>query len=318
MKHMTETPDFEVVIPVYNGGKLFQYCLQSIADQNVQPSRILVVDSSSTDSSADLARRAGCKVHTIAKSNFDHGGTRNVALELVTATIVVFLTQDAILHGEGSLKCLLDSFGKEGIAAVYGRQLPHDDADPLAVFTRSKTYPDTSYYCSEDDAHPVGFSKCFMSNSFAAYNVETLRSIGGFPEKLILGEDSYAAARLLIEGHRIGYNAEALVKHSHNYTISQEFRRYFDTGVFHDTQSWMLTRFGSPMSRGKEFALSQVRWLRNTGESQLVVRSVLTSAAKFLGYKLGRNHHRIGTRLSQRLAMHKSYFSSVSQNSSLF
>lgn len=308
---MSELPDFEIIIPVYNGGEVFKSCLNAIAGQSVTARRIIVVDSASTDGSAEVAQRAGCLVQAIPKETFDHGGTRSLALGMVESPISVFITQDALLEGPDSLANLLRSFERPGLAAVYGRQLPHDDADPLAVFARSKTYSDQSYYCRKDDSVPVGFAKCFMSNSFAAYDTHALREIGGFPEKLILGEDSFATAKLLIAGYEVGYNANAMVKHSHNYTPRQEFQRYFDTGVFHDAQYWIIDAFGSPLSRGKDFAISQIKWLASNGHAGLIHKSILSSLAKLIGYKLGRKHQKIGSIMSKRLAMHKSYFSST-------
>lgn len=116
--------------------------------------RKIVVDSSSTDGSADLARAAGFEVVTIAKAAFDHGGTRNFALNMVTEDFVVFLTQDAILATTDAVARLLQVFDDTSVAGAYGRQLPHLNADPLAKFTRARNYGKASYVTARGDAMP--------------------------------------------------------------------------------------------------------------------------------------------------------------------
>ena len=54
-------------------------------------------------------------------------------------------------------------------------------------------------------------------------------------------------------GWRTAYVAEAQVYHSHPFTVVQEFRRYFDTGVYHRQEMWLRESFGSPVGEGKRF-----------------------------------------------------------------
>lgn len=57
---------------------------------------------------------------------------------------------------------------------------------------------------------------------------------------MIFGEDTIAAAMLLQGGKKIAYVSDAEAYHSHNYTVGQEFKRYFDIGVLHSTENWIL------------------------------------------------------------------------------
>ena len=60
--------------------------------------QILIVDSSSDEGTRELAVAEGYRVVRIDRCDFNHGGTRQLALELVPwASLVVYLTQDAIL-----------------------------------------------------------------------------------------------------------------------------------------------------------------------------------------------------------------------------
>ena len=54
---------------------------------NVRPDQVLILDSCSTDGTAELARQSGFRVHQIARSDFNHGGTRQVGAELLGLSV---------------------------------------------------------------------------------------------------------------------------------------------------------------------------------------------------------------------------------------
>lgn len=63
---------------------------------------------------------------------------------------------------------------------------------------------------------------------------------------------------MVLAGWYNAYCAEAKVYHSHNYTILQEVRRYFDTGAFHAMSHGSV----APLDRRKEkaFVSSWQNW----------------------------------------------------------
>lgn len=297
-----------VIIPVLNGGDVFVDCISALSLQNLDLQTKIVMDCCSTDGSAQRAKKLGFRVETVPKGTFDHGGTRALAVELVDDAIIVMLTQDAVLEGSDSLHYLVSAFDDPQVVAAYGRQLPHHGADPLAAYARTKNYGTEGYVTDLKALWPVGIRKAYMSNSFAAYRRSALLEIGNFPSKLILGEDFFCAGKMLKAGYKIAYVAQAMVRHSHNYTLLEEFRRYFDIGVFHAEQSWLLHDFGFANGEGVNFALGQMKWLWQQGHVLSIPRSILHSAAKFVGYKIGRQHRRLGPSVARHLTMHKLYF----------
>lgn len=301
-----------VVVPTYNGGVLWKKAACLLAEQSPLPFRVKVIDSSSRDDTCETAQHFHFEVEQIDQKDFDHGGTRSYALEDIDTEFVVFLTQDALLEGADAIANLVSVFAKEpDVVCAYGRQLPHRDANPLAQHARYNSYKSDGYVTAIGELFPAGFRKAFLSNSFAAYRVDFLRSIGGFPKHLILGEDSYVAAKALVAHKKVAYVAEAAVRHSHNYSVLQEFQRYFDIGVFHSTQSWMIKSLGSVEGEGVKFALDQLRYVCRLKQYHWVVISACASMAKFIGYKLGKKHVQLGASLSRRLSMYKSYWNRV-------
>lgn len=297
-----------LVIPVWNGGERYRECLDAVAEQVPPVSERLVMESGSKDGSRALSLQYGFRVHDVAPGTFNHGGTRSDALQLVDDDIIVFLTQDAILDDPRAIANLVAAFDDPAVGAAYGRQLPHRDANLFAEHARATSYTAKSYVTSMEADFPVGIRKCFASNSFAAYRRTALEQVGGFPRSVILSEDAYAVARMLQKGWKVAYVAEAKVRHSHNYTLREEFSRYFDIGVFHSMESWLLETFGRPEGEGARIAIDQIRFCLSRKRPDAAIRSVAMSGAKFLGYKLGSQHARLGVNWSRRLAMHKGFF----------
>ena len=268
-----------------------------------------MIDSSSSDDTVKLAEEAEFSVYSIPQSIFNHGRTRNQAVEFGKSftDVVIFMTQDAILASSDSLANLLAPFVDPEVAAVCGRQLPHHDATPLAAHARYFNYPSESRVRTMADISVLGIKTAFMSNSFAAYRLSVFDKLGGFPDNTILAEDMYLAAKMILSGYKVAYCAEATVFHSHNYTLKQEFQRYFDTGVFQQEQKWIQQKLGRAASEGKSFVLSELKFL-SIKSPLLIPRAILSTLAKLIGFKLGYYYYMLPYKWSKALSMHKGYW----------
>lgn len=297
-----------VVVPVLNGGTVWRHAAAGLLEQIPPPVHILVIDSGSTDGSLQVAATAGFSIEHIDKSQFDHGETRQSAVEkLVGMDIVVFLTQDAVLQGPDSLAVLLRAFEDDKVGVAYGRQLPRPGAGLLEAHARIFNYPKNASVRSFEDRYRLGIKAAFASNSFAAYRREALMQVGGFPTRLILSEDMVAAAKLLKSGWLIAYVADACVLHSHSYTLAQEFRRYFDIGVLHQDQHWLLDEFGRPEGEGMAFVRSELKYLSRHAPWLLPVSAIRT-LAKYIGYRLGMAYRYIPRGARSKFSMHARYW----------
>jgi rhamnosyltransferase len=272
------------------------------------PDEVLIVDSSSTDETANLALAAGFKVYSIPRTDFNHGGTRQFAAELSSdAEILVYLTQDAILYGPEELTNLLGAFDDRSVAAAYGRQFPRIRAEPVEAHARYFNYPAKSSIRDLGDRERLGFKTIFISNSFAAYRRVALMEVGGFPKDVIFGEDTITAAKLLLGGWKIAYVAEARVYHSHGYTWTQDFKRYFDIGVLHSRESWLLREFGGAGGEGGRFVRSELGYLWPK-HWWLIPSALIRTVLKLVGYRLGRIEKKLSVRWKRRLSMHRRFW----------
>jgi len=297
------------IIPTYNGREELSRLLNSLEPQSVQPD-LFIIDSSSMDGTTELARSRVENVDTIRGCDFNHGGTRQLMVDRHPGyDVYVFLTQDACLADEHAIENIVAPFADPTVGAVCGRQLPHLDANPFAEHARLFNYPAGSRIKSIDDAAELGIKTPFISNSFAAYRRQMLIGAGGFPKHVILCEDMYVAARMLTNGWKIAYAGDALCRHSHNYTLMEEFRRYFDQGVFHVREPWIRERFGGAGSEGLRFLRSELSFL---GVSRLPLwpETLVRNALKLFAYKLGQKEKWLPISLKKKLSMHRRYWDS--------
>ena len=314
----TFKPQFGVIVPTYNPGReAWAKWVQALQTQNCKPMQVVVVDSGSTDGSLDLSLQAGFTVLHTKAQDFNHGGTRQWALNEgflnpepnPAPEFIVFLTQDAILAGPNALAELLQAFQDPQVAAAYGRQLPNPEAHWLEAHTRSFNYPDTGRTVQLQDKASLGIKACFLSNSFAAFRLQALMAQGGFPANLPLGEDTFTAAKLLLSGQSLRYQASAAVYHSHNYNGILDFQRMFDTGVFHAQNPWLLQSFGKAEGEGAKLVRSQWhRLLQQPQFMQGLLQWLSINALKLLGYKLGRAHQWLPLALTKKFAMNKVFW----------
>lgn len=297
-----------VIIPILGAGKELRDLLAKLRTQTVQ-SEIIIVDSSSTDEAHLIAASFGARLMKVKKGEFDHGGTRTLAAEEARGDIVIFLTQDVLPFDDRSIENLVRPFEDETVGAVYGRQLPYPDASPFAAHLRLFNYPETSSLRSISDKEKFKIKTPFLSNAFSAYRKKALLGVGGFKDRLILAEDTYAGARLLLAGYKIAYTADAAVYHSHNYTAFQEFKRYFDIGVFHQCEGWILEEFGKAEGEGMAYVRSAVGYLVRKGKYLLLPQLAIRAALKLAGYNLGRVYQKLPLSLIKRMSMQKDWWS---------
>jgi rhamnosyltransferase len=275
-------------IPTLNASGTWENFWEAIKVQTLQPSEVLVIDSSSTDGTAEMAKRDGCRVISIPRTEFRHGGTRQLAAELASgADVLVYLTQDSILADANALARLIAAFEDASVGAAYGRQLPRPGANPIEAHARLFNYPPISAIRSLENTAATGFKAIFFSNSFGAYRRTALAQAGGFPSESNFGEDTVVAARLLQSGWRIAYVAEARVYHSHAYSCREEFQRYYRIGQLHGNEPWLLRDFGKASGEGQRFAISEIRYIFRRAP-WLIPEAMLRSGLKYMGYRRGR------------------------------
>lgn len=297
-----------VVIPVRNGGADLARCLQAIRRQQAGAVEIVVVDSGSTDSSVEVARGHGARVHEIPASEFGHGRTRNLGASLAGGDVLVFTSQDAYAADDRWLELLVEPLERDEVAGSYGRQLPHHDATPPERYFLDFLYGPTSRVQRLEGGGEPSFEQTLFSNVSSAMRRATWEAFP-FADDLIMSEDQEWSRRVLRAGLEVAYVAEAVVHHSHRYTVAAAFRRFFDSGVSAE-RSYAAGANGSGALRraGARYAKGELEWLWETGQRRWIPYAAVYELAKFAGMQLGRRHRRLPRGLARRFSALPAYW----------
>jgi GT2 family glycosyltransferase len=302
-----------VIVPVRDGGDDLRRCLDAIAGQQVDDEiETIVADSESRDGSRELARAQGARVLEIGSSEFGHGATRNLAAGEARGEILVFTTQDAYADDDRWLARLTQPLhGDEPLAGVYGRQIPHDGASPPELFFLDFLYgPDARVQRAEGEAD-LSLRTTLFSNVNSAIKREVWERFP-FADDLFFAEDQDWARRVLLAGHALRYEPEAAVRHSHAYTVTTAFKRFFDTGA--SAERGFLA--GGSASAGvlrKEalrYARDEVAWLARTGQRRWIPYAAVYELAKFAGLQLGARHRRLPLWAKRRFSFYPDHWAS--------
>lgn len=304
----------DVIIPVYHPDEKLHRLLHGIEQQTCQPEHLFLLHTVAKGTSTNLdwaipeSLQKQAKVIRIEKSTFDHGGTRDMGIQLSDADVILLMTQDAVpLHGN-----LLESLVKtleqdEHIAVAYGRQISDRKSNVPERYTRTFNYPAESVVKSKADLPKLGIKTYFCSNVCAAYRRKIYQKLGGFEKHIIFNEDMVFAARAIQQGYYVAYDAEAVVRHSHDYTCKQLVRRNFDMGV---SQACYPEIFQSVKSEreGIRMVLKILDELAGRKEFLQMWKFITESSCKYVGYQLGKHYKWLPRRMVMRLTMNETYW----------
>lgn len=302
---MTET--IGVVIITHRSKQHLSHSLPLLLASSLQP-RVMVVNSSSQDGTVEEAERLGAETWVIPRASFNHGATREQARQRLGTDIVVMMTPDAYVVDASMLELLVEPLLSQRASVSYGRQAPRENAGFLEAFARQFNYPTSSHVRGIEDVSRFGVYTFFCSNSWAAYRNCALNEIGGFPTTL-MSEDALATAALLRRGHKIAYVAEAVVRHSHDYTLVHELQRYFDTGYVRAKHAQLIDFGVTDSQRGRQYFVELNRLLLKERPSLLPYAWTQT-VAKWLGYQMGRFGSYLPVAIAKRLSSQDYYWSS--------
>jgi rhamnosyltransferase len=275
-----------VIVPTLNAGSTFAELIHRLKRQTVSISDIQIVDSDSHDGTAETAGRLGCKVTVIPRKGFDHGGTRNLGVEMSSGEILVFLTQDALPLSEEFLARLIAPIDGRITAAAYARQIPAPEATPKEAFARLYNYPPESCMRHISHLEHRTLKTFFFSNAASAIRRDCFEKVGRFPSPVATNEDMLLCARLMDAGYQIAYVAEAEVIHSHEFSLTEVFRRYFRIGTVVGEHQATL-RVEHHAAGGLEFVRRQIAHLYRIGHPELIPGAVVEAGVKALAFSCG-------------------------------
>jgi len=225
-----------IVILMKNGAQYLHNLVKALSRQVTQEDiEVVVVDSGSTDGSVKLLRDL-CDLHgvrlelaSVAPADFGHGRTRNHAIDMASGDIIAILSQDALPVSDHWLADLVRPFEDEAVAGVFGRQIARQSTRPCESLFYELTYPTQKRRIGGSGGTSFSNLSLFFSNVNGAIR-RSLALTFPFRDDLVMSEDQFWGRAVLEEGYSIIYEPDAAVVHSHDYTLSQLFKRYFQSG----------------------------------------------------------------------------------------
>ena len=115
-------PLVSIIIPVYNGEKFIDKCLDSVLNQTYKNTEIIISNDGSKDKSLDMIKKYAKKYKNIKYDSHDNVGlsiTRNIALESATGDYVTYLDVDDYLDYDFLEKMLKDNKDYDVIIGSY-------------------------------------------------------------------------------------------------------------------------------------------------------------------------------------------------------
>ena len=288
----------DVIIPTYKPTEKFFRILDMLDKQTYPVNRIIIVNTEEKYfdrllfSSPQKRIPEKVTVRHISRREFDHGGTRRLAVKMSDADIFICMTDDALPADEKMIEYLVKALSEEKVAVAYARQLSDEHATLVEHFTRNYNYPDTSLMKSEEDVEKLGIKTYFCSNVCAAYWRHIYDESGGFIKHTIFNEDMIFAGKRILAGDKVAYVAEAKVIHSHNYTGSQQFHRNFDLAV---SQAQHQEVFEGVPSEGEGIRMvkATAKYLIRSGQPLEIWNLIYQSGCKYMGYFLGKRYEKL-------------------------
>lgn len=234
--------DFSVVIPVLNAENTIFTILKEISKYAAYYSiEVIIIDSGSTDKTSAIVDKCNfanlsIHYHTIKKTDFNHGKTRNLGVYLAKGRYIVFLTKFALPVNNFFKHFKEDLENIAHCVAVFGQQIPpkhsitFQDLELLCEFTELNSYTNKKGLFIQNSSlltkKPISqdlYIWYLLSNSFSCYKREFLLK-NPFPVT-DYAEDIWIGKRILRLGLTKVYDKKAKVFYTHPYTFRQYYKR---------------------------------------------------------------------------------------------
>jgi rhamnosyltransferase len=205
------------------------------SQQAMAPPEIVAVDSGSTVRTLVILEGRVKRVIPIEPSEFNHGLTRNLAIEQTTGDLIVFIVQDALPTSDRWLEDLTAPLvADETVAGAFARQVPRPEASGVTrhYLALGAAAGDESWYSEisgeaewQETTPEERLWRCVFDNVCSCVR-RSVWAAHPFAETPI-GEDIEWARDVLLAGHRIVYAPQATVWHSHERSALYEYRRTY-------------------------------------------------------------------------------------------
>lgn len=276
----------DIICPLYNAEKYIEELDKNIKKQkNVTINKIQYILTKSQDKTEEILDKLEATYKVIESQEFSHSLTREKEAFESNADILVFITQDIIIEDEMWLHYLVKDIENEKCDAAFSRQLCNNYS--IEKYTRELNYPAESYYVAKEDIDRLQLRTFFFSDASSAIKRDVFVKLNGYDGKnLPISEDMYIAYKLITNGYTIKYCADSKVIHSHNFTLKEQYKRYYDTGRFFKENDY-LNKY-KVNSSGAGMAKYVLKRAIQDKNFIVLMKFIPNMMARFFGMKIGK------------------------------
>jgi len=132
---MADPPKVSVVVPVYNGEKTVEACIQSLLalDYEEDQRELIFVDNASTDKTTEILRCYGNKIRVAVEAKRGPAAARNHGLRQARHEIVAMTDADCTVE-RNWLRQLLKPLSDPAVGLVGGAVLSKRPCNPIELF----------------------------------------------------------------------------------------------------------------------------------------------------------------------------------------
>jgi len=215
-------PAVSIVVRSHNDIRHIRATLTLLLAQNFPDFEILCCDDASTDGTAEcIGEFSGIRKLPRPEGAYVPGRTLNCAVQACHGEIVVFNNADAVPCGREYISELIAPFRDSSVTAVYGNQLCQEEATFLVRKDHERAFGDGILAARWGN---------FFSLASSAIRRQKLLQYP-FSEEIQYSEDVEWAQHCRARGEKIVYAPGAQVRHSHNYTLAQLKKRFYNEGL---------------------------------------------------------------------------------------
>lgn len=206
-----------IIIPIYNGEKYLEKCLESISNQTYPELEVILVNDGSTDTSKEICEkwaRKDCRFNLYNNENQGVSSSRNFGIKQATGEYITFVDCDDFL-AKDALEILLQtaSQGYDLIIANHARYYDEQNVTlnvdiPTREYNK-KEFLDTFWKLYDSFVINSPWGKLYKKEILQSKKIE-------FPTDYELGED-------------LIFNLQYIEKSNTFYTINQNLYYYRDT-----------------------------------------------------------------------------------------
>ncbi|MBU0477489.1 glycosyltransferase [bacterium] len=222
---MNNLPFVSVIVPVYNGEKIIEGCIESLLDQDYPRDKyeLIVVDNNSRDKTAQIIRRYPVRYIVEDKIRTSYAA-RNEGIRYAKGEILAFIDADCIAF-KNWIRVGAGAFKKDNTGCVAG----------IIKGTKPKNYVEEYLIKENTLSQDVTLNHNFLpypqtANTF--YRKIVFENIGYFEKKWVSGGDGDLAWRMQLNtNYKIKFIPDAVVLHKHRSTIKSMFKQRVKWGI---------------------------------------------------------------------------------------